>query len=108
MQTGFNTDIEYQKMIFHIQTEESGPQNPVIITHLFYKGAILSSKKINYSTLFNPKNDVEKLKELMKRQHEEMIASLLNGHCNHLLGGSGKKKKTSLDDYVDEYIKNKK
>ncbi|MHB8483492.1 MAG: hypothetical protein ACYDBV_12290 [Nitrospiria bacterium] len=106
MQTGFNTDIEYQKMIFHVQTEESGPQNPVIITHLFYKGAILASKKTNYAALFNPKNEIEKLKELMKQQHEEMIASLLNGQCNHLLG-AGKKKKTSLDDYIDEYIKNK-
>lgn len=107
MQTGFNTDIEYQKMIFHVQTEDSGPQNPVIITHLFYKGAILSSKKTNYSALFIPKNEIGKLKDLMKRQHEEMIASLLNGQCNHFLGSGEKKKKTSLDDYVDEYIKNK-
>ena len=107
MQTGFNTDIEYRKMIFHVQTEDSGHQNPVIITHLFYKGAILSSKKTNYSDLFIQKNKTEELKDLMKRQHEDMIASLLNGHCNHFLGSGEKKKKTNLDDYVDEYIKNK-
>ena len=107
MQTGFNTDIEYQNMIFHVQTEESGPQNPVVITHLFYKGAILSSRKTNYSTLLDPNNDIEKLKELMKQQHEKMIASLLDGECNHMLACDIKKKRKSLDDYIDEYIKNK-
>ena len=108
METGFNTDIEYQKKIFHVQTEESGPQNPVIITHLFYKGAILSSKKTNYSSLLDPKSESEKLRDLMKRQHEEMIATLLNGECNHLLGEGSKKGQKTLDDYIDEYIKNKK
>jgi hypothetical protein len=108
METGFNTDIEYQKKIFHVQTEESGPQNPVIITHLFYKGAILSSKKTNYATLLDPKNEIDKLKEMMKKQHEEMISALLNGQCNHLLGEGFSKNKKSLDDYIDDYIRNKK
>ena len=107
METGFNTDIEYQNKIFHVQTEDSGPQNPVIITHLFYKGAILSSKKTNYSTLFDLKTEIEKLKELMKKQHEEMISSLLSGQCNHLLGGGASKNGKSLDDYIDEFIRNK-
>ncbi|MBI1818995.1 MAG: hypothetical protein HYR81_01540 [Nitrospirae bacterium] len=109
MQTGFNTDIEYQKMIFHVQTEDSGPDNPVMITHLFYKGAILSSKKTNYSEILNSKTDPEKLKELMKKQHEEMIAFLLRGDCNHLIGGgvSNSKKNKTLDDYIDAHIKNK-
>jgi hypothetical protein len=107
METGFNTDIEYQKKIFHVQTEESGAQNPVIITHLFYKGAILSSKKTNYSTLLDPKSEIEKLKELMKKQHEEMISTLLSGQCNHLLGGGAPKSGKTLDDYIDEYIRNK-
>lgn len=107
METGFNTDIEYQKKIFHVQTEESGPENPVIITHLFYKGAILSSKKTNYSTLLDPNTEHEKLKDLMKKQHEEMISSLLGGHCNHLLGEGFSNQKKTLDDYIDDYIRNK-
>ena len=108
METGFNTDVEYQKKIFHVQTEESGPQNPVIITHLFYKGAILNSKKTNYSSLLDPKSEIEKLKELMKKQHEEMIGLLLSGGCNHLLGEGFSKEKKSLDDYIDEFIRRRK
>lgn len=108
METGFNTDVEYQKKIFHVQTEESGPQNPVIITHLFYKGAILSSRRTEYGTLLNPGSEIEKLRELMKKQHEEMIASLLNGQCNHLLGEGHSGREKGLDDYIDDYIRNKK
>lgn len=108
MQTGFNTDIEYQKVIFHVQTEESGPENPVIITHLFHKGAILSSKKTNYGEMINPKTELEKLKDLMKKQHDEMIQALMSGNCNHLVGNFiPKTKKKSLDEHIDEYIKHK-
>src|SRR5690606_34821597 len=32
---GFNHNIKHKGRIFHIQTEDSGPKNPHIITHLF-------------------------------------------------------------------------
>jgi len=32
MITGFNSDIEYGGKVFHVQTEEKGLDNPVVIT----------------------------------------------------------------------------
>ena len=41
---GFNHNIKHKGRIYHIQTEDSGPKNPHIITHLFVGGNVLASK----------------------------------------------------------------
>jgi hypothetical protein len=49
MLSGINTDIEHDGKIYHVQTEDGGHQNPVIVTHLFAGGAILASRKVSYA-----------------------------------------------------------
>jgi len=41
---GFNHNIKHKGRIFHVQTEDSGPKNPHIITHLFVGGNILADR----------------------------------------------------------------
>jgi hypothetical protein len=36
--TGFNHNIKYKGKVYHVQTEDSGVNNPHIITHLFVGG----------------------------------------------------------------------
>ena len=43
--TGFNHNIKHKGKVYHVQTEDSGVNNPHIITHLFVGGNILASKK---------------------------------------------------------------
>ena len=49
MLVGYNTNIPYKGKVYHVQTEDSGIKNPVIITHLYFHGSILASKKISYA-----------------------------------------------------------
>ncbi len=79
MLLGYNTNISYKDKIYHIQTEDSGLNNPVIITLLYFKGAIIASKKTNYSHLLNDQDYKEKVKIMMKEQHKNMIKELLSG-----------------------------
>jgi len=77
--TGFNHNIKYKGRVYHVQTEDSGVNNPHIITHLFVGGNILASKKTSYADILNAENLSEVVRELMEEQHKEMLRNLING-----------------------------
>ncbi|MFZ3121795.1 MAG: hypothetical protein WA104_00255 [Thermodesulfovibrionales bacterium] len=45
MLVGYNNNVTYKGKVYHVQTEDSGLNNPVIVTLLYFKGTILASKK---------------------------------------------------------------
>ena len=45
---GYNHNVKYRGLIFHVQTEDSGLLSPHLFTHLFYGGVILSTRKLVY------------------------------------------------------------
>ena len=77
--TGFNHNIKHKGKVYHVQTEDSGVNNPHIITHLFVGGNILASKKTSYADILNAENLPEVVRELMEEQHKEMLRNLING-----------------------------
>ena len=79
MLVGYNTNGPYIGTIYHVQTEDSGMKNPVIITLLYLKGTILASKKVNYGHLTSSTDYKEKIRELMREQHKNMIKELIAG-----------------------------
>jgi hypothetical protein len=79
MLVGFNTNISYKEKTYHIQTEDSGKSNPVIITLLYSQGAILASKKTSYERFISDPDFQEKVSKIMKIQHKVMIKELLSG-----------------------------
>lgn len=79
MLTGYNTNISYKKKVYHVQTEDSGRNNPVIVSLLYFQGAILASKKTSYAHLLNDADFKTKVREMMKEQHKALIKELLEG-----------------------------
>jgi hypothetical protein len=79
MLVGYNTNVPYKGIIYHVQTEDNGMKNPVIVTLLYLKGTILASKKVNYGHLTSSPDHKEKIRELMKEQHKNMIKELIAG-----------------------------
>jgi hypothetical protein len=77
--TGFNHNIKYKGKVYHVQTEDSGVNNPHIITHLFVGGNILASKKTSYADILTAENLGDVVRELMEEQHKEMLRNLING-----------------------------
>jgi hypothetical protein len=77
--TGFNHNVKHRGKVFHVQTEDSGLQNPHIITHLFVGGNILASKKTSYADIAGAENLAQVVRELMEEQHKEMLRNLVNG-----------------------------
>jgi len=79
MLIGYNTNVPYKGTIYHVQTEDSGLRNPIIITLLYLKGTILASKKVTYGHISSLPDYKEKVRELMKEQHKDMIKELIAG-----------------------------
>ncbi len=79
MLVGYNTNVPYKGKLYHVQTEDNGTKNPVIITLLYIKGTILASKKTSYAHLVSDPGCKEAVRGLMKEQHKTMIKELIRG-----------------------------
>jgi hypothetical protein len=76
---GFNHNITHAGRVFHVQTEDSGVNNPNITTHLFVGGNILASKKTSYAELIKAENLQELVRQLMEDQHKQMLRNVVSG-----------------------------
>jgi hypothetical protein len=82
---GYNHNVKYRGLIFHVQTEDSGLMSPHLFTHLFYGGVILSSRKLVYDA----GSAEDAIKGLMQSQHKIVLKDLKNG---------------KFDDKIDQYL----
>ena len=69
---GYNHNVKYGGHIFHVQTEDSGPGNPHLFTHLFFEGSILASKRGQY----DPSTPEDEVRSLMQAQHKAILKEL--------------------------------
>jgi len=79
MVLGFNHNLTYKGELFHVQTEDSGRENPHIVTLLYRGGVIISSKKTSYADILRMELLETVVEELMKEQHKEMMRRLKAG-----------------------------
>jgi hypothetical protein len=79
MVVGFNHNIMYRGEMFHVQTEDSGINNPHIITLLYRGGTILASRKTSYADILKIESLEQVVEELMKEQHKDVLRRLKNG-----------------------------
>jgi len=113
MLTGYNTDFVYKGENFHVQTEDNGVKNPVIVTLLYKAGKILCSRKVSYADILKADCLDSAVRELMKEQHKQMIKDLNAGKFHEkgkekppppaaVVSKAGK----SLDEVILDYLSN--
>jgi hypothetical protein len=78
MLPGYNHNVNYKGITFHIQTEDSGINNPHIITLLYVGGNIVARKKISYADIIKHERLQDVVRELMQDQHKQMLKDLKN------------------------------
>ena len=87
-QMGFNNNIKFQDQVFHVQTEDSGLDQPHIITHLFADGGrVIKSHKRSYAEAVARADVAEFVRGLMKSQHLEMVLLLREGRFDNVIAG---------------------
>ncbi len=82
--TGFNTDIEYKGVTYHVQTEDKGVATPLILSLVYNRGTILASKRSPYDDLLVPAFDEKALTERLQKQHKLMCAAVRAGRIEDL------------------------
>ena len=84
MITGFNTDIEHDGVVYHVQTEDKGLDTPLILSLVYAGGAILASKRSRYEDLIESGFTDEALSERLSRQHRLICAAVHAGRIEDL------------------------
>ncbi len=86
MQKGFNSDITFRGVSYHIQTEDWGLDNPFIVSRVFQQGAVLKTFKTSYSQILGPQPVTPKQVHLLehigvalKSQHDQVIDFVSSG-----------------------------
>jgi hypothetical protein len=82
---GYNHNVRYRGLVFHVQTEDSGVLSPHLFTHLFFGGTIISTRKLVYDA----GSAEDAIKALMQAQHKAVMKDLKYG---------------AFDDKIDQYL----
>lgn len=84
MITGFNTDIEYEGVTYHVQTEDKGRSKPIILSLVYDRGTILASKRSPYDDLLKSNFNERILAERLSKQHRLICAAIQAGRIEDL------------------------
>ncbi|MCI0412168.1 hypothetical protein L0222_05110 [bacterium] len=111
MITGHNTDIVYNGIIYHVQTEDRGKGNPVIETLVYKGGEILEAYRTSYEEDIQEGYDEQRIMALIEKQHRTVIWEIKGGKYDKqaalmsdpLAEGIIDTKK-SLDQVILEYL----
>jgi hypothetical protein len=82
--TGFNTDVEYEGVVYHVQTEDKGLRTPFILSLVYTGGEILASKRAPYDDLIAQGFDEGVLAQRLSRQHKLICAAVHAGRIEDL------------------------
>ncbi|MFT3743987.1 MAG: hypothetical protein QM785_06790 [Pyrinomonadaceae bacterium] len=85
MISGFNTDIDYHGITYHVQTEDKGAPARMIMTLVYDKGTILASKRSTYEDLEVVDYDEKEVTDRLSRQHKLMCAAVKAGRIDELV-----------------------
>lgn len=115
MITGHNTDITYNGIVYHVQTEDKGRANPVIETLVYKGGEILDAYRTSYIQLLQDGSyEEKKIISMIEEQHRRMITEIKGGKYDKPSGTVPKldplaaegiiDAKKSLDQVILDYL----
>lgn len=112
---GFNTDVEYKNIVYHVQTEDKGLRNPKVETLVYRGGSILHAKTTSYNDILNTENRQELVQAIMEEQHAQILDDIRKGKFHSSAVGNDAKpfgfgmisEEKSLDEVIMEYLEKK-
>jgi hypothetical protein len=79
MVTGFNTDVEHDGRVYHVQTEDKGVDNPIIETLVYRGGEILAALRSSYADLKEKGFDEAVVGHRIETQHNQVLLDVRAG-----------------------------
>lgn len=96
MITGFNTDVEFGGVTYHVQTEDKGVSTPIILSLVYNRGTILAAKREPYDDLLESGLDEKVLADRLRKQHKTICAAVKKGRIEELKGLANKQKRPAF------------
>jgi hypothetical protein len=93
--SGFNTDVQFGDVVYHVQTEDKGEKSRLILTLVYDGGTILASKRVRYEDLTEAELEPAALAERLQRQHQLICAAVKAGRLNDLKTMAAKDRKAA-------------
>ena len=81
MLPGLNTDVGFAGCGYHVQTEDLGEKNPMILTLVYKGGAVVFRERLEYGDIFGGKLSVPQIKTLMEAQHRRVMRRVAAGNA---------------------------
>jgi hypothetical protein len=82
--TGYNTDIDFDGVTYHVQTEDRGGGNPLIESLVYVGGEILAARRTEYRNLLDVGAEMNAIQTLMEHQHRAIVEAIRGGRINVL------------------------
>jgi hypothetical protein len=89
LEKGFNSDVMFKGMNFHVQTEDWGLDNPYLVSRVYQNGAVIKSIKTPYAEVLRPfagtfrstrmNVDSQAIRAALQEQHQKILDQLLSG-----------------------------
>jgi hypothetical protein len=79
MIAGYNTDVRHGDVVFHVQTEDKGLDNPYVESLVYVGGRVLAAKRSSYAAMLAEGKGVAEVSALMETQHRAIIAAIKQG-----------------------------
>lgn len=91
MLTGYNQDVQAGDELLHVQTEDKGRDKALLETLVYRGGTIIAAKRTSYAEQLasGTLNDAD-LGEILKKQHQIIVAILKAGKVEELVRASQK------------------
>jgi len=102
--TGYNTDVQYNGVVYHVQTEDKGLRTPMILSLVYVGGEILAAKRAPYDDLIAGGFDEKILVQRLERQHKLICAAVHAGRIEELKRMSGRDAAPNASPVANESI----
>ena len=105
---GINTDVTHNGVDYHVQTEDLGARNPIILTLVYRNGAVVLREQLDYGQTLATEPPTSLIKALMDAQHRRVLRHVANGE---LQAGDRPPEESAvpsprktMDELIEEYL----
>jgi hypothetical protein len=82
---GYNHSIRYKNHLVHVQTEDAGPRQAVVATHLFVGGHVFARRCASYADRRGAPDLPALVRQLVHHEHRAAFLALRNGEYDDAL-----------------------
>ena len=110
MFTGFNSNVERDGQVYHVQTEDKGLGHAVVETRVYSGGQVVAAVEHSYADLADsPDYSEDRILRRMREQHQSLIRGLETGAIEDLevrlqVPVGNPDVEHLVDEYVEDWI----